>query len=661
MTRDRVRRVILAVALLALVLASVVVAASVFTSDPTPYQGEEVFGVHDGPEVVLVAEGETDLNLEDMFANDELDIQTSEGQLTLGGDPGVSARLNVDDIEGEQTALSDLSGGTNWLYIDPADKQRLDVRGDVSAVQFGDVALDDGEADLEIVGSSGGTADIRLYDLPADEQIVLYDRNTGDLLVDEQTDGSGTLDTDFELTSANQQIEVRTADSFDAPTLTDPEPEGEVTEIPEELSINVSDGVYPIEVTFEFEGEEIHTTEIEEGGTVTTPVDVTDLGEYEWSVTAEDAIGQTTTRDVAFETPRELTIREEHDPETIVDDATVTLRFFTSDGTIAIERETEDGTLDMEGLPNSDFVVFIQSDEYYDRRAYLGSIFEQEELYVLSETEFPRGENDAVQSRFTYTDLTGEFPRADTTIQVQRAIDIDGDGTSEWRTVAGDFWGAGGEFQTVLEHGERYRLFVQNQETGETNMVGTHIPTEDLAYEIRTSGLTQEAADSTGIYANADLDVEHSVIEYVYNDPTNETEELQVRVISREDDTIMHEETVGGPLGPYQGVVELNETQVEQDWVVELESDQHRSAVPVGAGTIGLPAPVPGWVMAFLMSMAVTFVGALYGPRTAVLGAWAMVFVASGAAMFGWAFSWPAVIVATLVAVGATFYGKVMP
>ncbi len=122
---------------------------------------------------------------------------------------------------------------------------------------------------------------------------------------------------------------------------------------------------------------------------------------------------------------------------------------------------------------------------------------------------------------------------------------------------------------------------------------------------------------------------------------------------------MLFEETVDGPLGTYSTTIDLNESQAETDWVVRFNAgDRHQSALPVGSGTIMLPLTVPDWLMTFLMTMAVTFVGALYGPRTAVLGSWSMVFVAAGVSMFGWAFSPASVIVAALVAAGTTLLSR---
>lgn len=662
MDSERARKVGTVIVLALLVVTGALVATAIqFSSEPAHVDGEIPLGAPNGPTVILDADGETEVNLEDVWNGDELDIETGGGNITVGGDPGANATIGVNDITGTETVATGISGGSDWLELNPEDKQRVDIRGDVDALRFQSVGVDDGSHDLEIVGTDGGTAGLRIHDLPSSESMVLMDPSTNTVLGTGDTDSTGTLETTVDLESSNQQVAVRTLGDITGPTLSNPTPEGEVTELPDELAIDVTAEAYPATVTFTLEGEEVGTVNVTENGTASTPVTVDTLGTYNWSASVEDGAGQTDTIDVEFQTPRNLTIREEHAPQTVVDNSTLTVRFYSADGEIAIEREAPNGTLDMEGLPNSEFVAFVESDKHYDRRVYLDTIFEQQSIYLLNESEFPRGENEAIRSRFTYVDLTGRFPRADTTVQIQRAIDLNGDGTSEWTTVAGDYWGAGGEFEVILENGARYRLFVENQETGATNMVGTHIPTEDLTHEIRISGLTQEAQNASGVFANAELNEEESTIQYVYKDPTGESTDLNIRVTSQSGDKEIYNESVNGTVGTYQDTVELNESQLEDNWIVHIESSRHNSAIPVGAGSVGLPVNVPGWLVTFLVSMAVTFVGALYGPRTALLGAWAMVFVASGVTMFGWAFGWPSVLAATMIAIGATFFDRVFP
>jgi hypothetical protein len=648
------------VAFLVVTLLVGVPALAAIANYSVPIQNEVPVSTDQTPTIILAAGSTTDVNMQDMWNGSQLDIRTAQGNITVSGDPGASARLDVTNIEGTQTQVTEISAGSNWINLDPADKNRVDVRGDADTLSFKQIAVDDGATDIQLGGPVGGTAELRLHGLSANTEFGLYDASRDEFLGHFTTDASGTGSTTVDMPDGTQALQVRTVGSVGPPTLSNPSPQGEVTQAPDTLSVDVAANGWPVEVVFKVEGSTVKTVQTSANGTVTADVSsvVTDLGQYNWSVTATDALGQTDTIQTSFQTPDTLTLREEHAPQQIINNSTVTLRFYTVDGEIAIERTTSNGTVNMSGLPNSEFVVFAESPNHYDRRIYINSIFEQENMFLLNKTVFPRANNSAIRSRFVYEDLTGEYPTAETTIQVQRAIDLNGDNRSEYRTVAGDYWGASNEFETILEYGERYRIVLVNQETGARHVAGSHIPTEDLTQTIRVSGLVEEAHNASGIVGLAELNETDDTIDIVYRDPTNATDELQVVVESRDGNDVIYNNTVAGPLGTYGDSVQLNASQAEQDWVVRFESDEHRSVIPVGSGAVGLPVSVPGWLLTLLMSMCVTFVGALYGPRTSLMGAWAMVFVAAGVAMFGWGFSGGAVVVAALVAVGVTLLAR---
>lgn len=655
-------------ALLVVTLLVGVPALAAIADYSAPIQNEVPVATDQTPTIILAADTTTDVNLRDMWNGSQLDIRTAQGNITVSGDPGASARLGVTDIEGTQTQLTEISAGSNWLELDPADKNRVDVRGDVDTLAFKQIAVGDGSTDIQVGGTPGGTAEFRLYGLSANTQYAFYDASRAEVLGTLTTDANGTGTGTVDLPDGTQALEVRTVDSFADPNVSNPEPSGNVTSLPTTLSVDVTAGAYPVDVVFTLEGQQVGTDTLTANGIASVDVsqEVTDLGSYNWSAEATDAAGQTDSVATSFRTPDTLTIREEHAPQQLVDNTTVTLRFYTVDGEIAIERQTSDATVNMTGLPASEFVVFAEAPGFYDRRIYISSIFEQESMFLLNSTAFPRNDTDpeAIQSRFVYEDLTGNFPTAQTTIQVQRAIDLNNDSTSEYVTVAGDYWGASNEFETILEHGVRYRLVLVNQETGARHVAGSHIPLEDRAQLIKVSGLVVEAQNASGVVGLAELNESSNTIDIAYADPADETDTLTVVVEPRGGGDPLFNDTVAGPLGTYGTSVQLNESQAETDWVVRFEADdgdRHRSVLPVGSGTIGLPVAVPSWLLTLLMSMAVTFVGALYGPRTAVMGAWAMVFVAAGVAMFGWAFSSASVVVAALVAVGVTMFNRVLP
>jgi len=333
-----------------------------------------------------------------------------------------------------------------------------------------------------------------------------------------------------------------------------------VTSQPSALSVDVDADAYPATVEFTLDGQSVGTDTVTSDGTASTSISADDLGEYQWSATVTDGVAQTDSVSASFETPSDLTLREEHDPDDVADDTTATLRFFTVDGDIAIERESTDGKINLTGLPNSPFVLFVQSDDYYNRRVYIESIFEQQDVFLLNSTEYARGDNDAIRSRFVYEDLTGQFPREDTTIQIQRAIDINDNGTAQYRTVTGDFWGASSEFEAILQYGIRYRILLTNRETGQTTVAGSHFPTEDLSQTIRVSGLVAEAANASGIYSNARFNDTDQDIEIAYRDPADKTDSLRIIVESRDGSQELYNQTVTSSLGMYSNTIQLNDS-----------------------------------------------------------------------------------------------------
>lgn len=653
---DTRRRIMLALAVLLLVGGGAYAA-----STAVPVQNDIPITTNQTPTVVLGTGAGEDLDLTSYYNGDQLNITTLQGDITVSGDDGARVEISLDDIEGTQTQATGIDAADNWIELDPADKQRVDIRGDANSLSFKSVVVNDGTTDLQITGTTGGSAEVRIHDLTPSKTYALYDLNRGEILATATADGTGTLQSDVALPDGSQTLEVRSADDFDAPTVTNPQPTGQISERPDELSVNATVDATPAEIEWQLDGEVIETTTINSSGTSSVEVPEVDLGEHSWQATITDEVGQTDSVSATFETPDQIELREEHEPADIIEDANVTLRFFSASGDIAVERSVDNGTISMEGLPDSQFVAFAESDEHYTRTIFIDSVYEQETMYLLNETEVSRDSNDAVRSRFVYEDLTGNFPQEDTTIQIQRAVDLNGDGTSEYRTVAGDFWGASSEFEAILERGVRYRLVLINQETGERNVVGSHIPTEELTQNIRVSGLVQSAKNASGVTGLAEYG-SGDIVDIAYNDPADQTDQLEITVETQSGGDVIFNETVDGPIGSYERSVQLNESQAGGNYIVQFDAgDRHRSTIPVGDGSVTLPIAVPGWLLSVLMTMAITFAGALYGPRTALLGSWSMVFVSAGVSMFGWAFGAPSVLAAFLIASAFTLLDRVRP
>lgn len=660
---DTKRQIAAILVVLALVMAVPAVAA--IADNASPVEGQIPVTTDGAPTITVDASAGDEMDFDSLFESNALNITTTEGQIQVTGDDAASARIPTGTIEGSSTQVTDIDAAGAWLELDPGDKQRVDVQGDVDTLTFQQVGVDDGSTDLQIAGTTDGTVDVRVHDLAAGETYGLFDASRGEFLGVLEADTNGVASGSVELPDGSHSLQVRNAAGIGGPTISNPSPTGEVTDQPETLEVDVEGAAKPLTVEFTLDGQTAGTVETTQNQTVSVDVsDKTDsLGTFSWSATVTDGVDQTDSLSAEYTTPESITLREEHAPDTVIDDVPATIRFFTADGDVAVERTPTNGEINMTGLPDASFVVVAESDDHYQRQLFVDTIFEQENIYLLNSTEFPRSDNSAIRSRFVYEDFTGSFPREDTTIQVKRAIDLNADNESEFRTVAGDFFGAGGEFEAVLERNERYRIVVTNQRTGRSTRLGAHIPTEDLTRELRVSGLTEEAANETGVVGLAEINAtsDGAAIDLTFNDPASQTDSLEVTIVDQSDNDTLYSETIAGPLGTYADTVQLDEDQQQKDWVVRFEADggeRYHQTVPVGQGSAVLPVAVPSWLLTLLLSMAVTFVGGLYGPRTALVGAWSMVFVAAGASMFGWAFSAASVAVAAMVALAFTLLSQ---
>jgi hypothetical protein len=248
---------------------------------------------------------------------------------------------------------------------------------------------------------------------------------------------------------------------------------------------------------------------------------------------------------------------------------------------------------------------------------------------------------------------------------VQRAVDPDNDGNYTWQTVAGDYWGAAGEFPFTGEYQERYRLIIKNQQTGDQRELGTHIPTSDGVKNIIVGNIIFDAENATGTFWDADINRNTSNLQILYTDPTNSTKDLTIKVYERGNESnTLYNKTFAGPLGTETIAIHLTSDQEDMNWVVEFQGSSGSGPVfgkvPVGGSAYLLPID-PTILRSFAL-VFVTFIMALYGPRTAVMGAWAGVLAVSGLMFLGWVnVSVVAVTIAAVIAAGGTFYREAMP
>lgn len=411
---------------------------------------------------------------------------------------------------------------------------------------------------------------------------------------------------------------------------------------PVELAINVSDPdfgtVQGDELTVEWtvNGESAGTSTTTSNGTVTHQVSDVDAGTNTWGVSVTDSYGdQDSTADDAFSftAPDELRIYNETSPDTLISGSTeVEVRFFQEDSDTVIERTTTDGTISMQGLPaDEEFVVTVQADGYHFRRIIVDSLLEQQNVFLLAESQ------PSAQVIFTLDDATGQFDPGSTRLYVERALNQSNE--TKYRVIAGDRFGSSGEFPVDLQDDTRYRLRVENDE-GRVRTLGAYTTSGDARSPLPIGRITidttmqeyiafgaavttQENQDgSTSRYARVD-----------YIDPDALTTELQLEIYRLEsggNETLVVQDTITGFGQRHLGTYQLPDsdpanTTYEVRYVAERDGETLTGAERIGtveeiADDLGID-PFVLEIIGYIAILAVTGLIAVVSPAMSTIAA----------------------------------------
>jgi len=337
----------------------------------TPTTGTIAVADADAPTVHIT--GGADIQF-DGFGPDQskTTVNTSQGNISVSGSG--NATVQVDQMTGAETQLSEIDTDGEKLAVNPGDKERIVVAGAVTNATYGDATIDDGNTDFSY-GATNNGATVEIGGMPQ-TGVGAVDADTGELLDRTEVDANGRA-TFSDLPSGNHDILIQ-------------------------------------------------------------------------------------------ESPQYLNIRPETDTDTKIKDVEVEIRFFAqgTDGAESVTtRTTSNGQVDMTGLPdNESFVVTATADGWVDRSIFVDNLFEQQNVYLLNESE------QSVTKVFDYQDFSGEFGQRDTVLKIQRPID------GQFVTVQGDVIGATGEYRATMEQGERHRIVLLNRRTGETRVEGNFQP-----------------------------------------------------------------------------------------------------------------------------------------------------------------------------------------
>jgi hypothetical protein len=302
--------------------------------------------------------------------------------------------------------------------------------------------------------------------------------------------------------------------------------------------------------------------------------------------------------------PSELRVYNASEPSVLADSVDLQIRIFTTDE--VFERTVSNGRLDLTDIPKDKLIVITvdepDSTKYVYRRTVLENLAQQQEVYLLSSAN-----TNVASVVFELDDRTGRFDAESTRLFVQRPItkDFDGDGSTETRyqNVVGDTFGGTGEFPTVLQADQRYRLIVDNNQ-GDRRVLGSYTAQVDDRAIVQIGRVTIDVPDGRGYVADlrdftqdSDGDgTDEQFVRVVYKDADERTEQLEVEVIELESNTTLASETVTRDLGTYVQTFQVNSsatnTSYKLEWSAQREQDDGTAKTISGEKYAGDVPPI---------------------------------------------------------------------
>lgn len=299
--------------------------------------------------------------------------------------------------------------------------------------------------------------------------VALSETSASSIVTELDLDATGVSPA-FKLSEESILFSAR-APEFDANSIT-PANNTTTTAADVEFSVNVTDSDFGTAqgdtITGEvvLDGKVVGSATTSSNGTLTVTGEV--AGSGEWHLRLTDAYGNTvTTESRSITTPSTIFVRYESEPSTLVDDVTLDVRFFGENDT-TVQRTVTDGTVSLAGLPVGErFVVTASGPDVYYRRIVINSIYESENIYLLNSSK------ESSRIVFALDDPTGQFPPEETYLYIEKPIEVDGE--TQYRTIAGDRFGATGRFPAILQQDSRYRLRVStDSESSSSRILGAY-------------------------------------------------------------------------------------------------------------------------------------------------------------------------------------------
>lgn len=548
--RRRVRIGIAVVVILGLVVTP---AVGSWLNDTVETNGDVTISASNGPAITFSG---TTANLTQPFPDtNTVDLSTADGNVTFKSSGPTEAK--VVQYEGTVTELDGVNVSQNALTVNPDDKEKVTIAGGLRNFSYRTVTVDDSTPDFTYNGTSG-VAQVTVYTLDAETTYRAVDANSGQTLAVAVSNQSGVA-TFGGMPFSEHDVLIQSGSS--SPDLSNPRPNGNVSQQPTEFAADLEDGDLPgenVTVTWRYDGNVIDTTTVNQSGDVsTTAVPTINSGVHDWSARAVDEAGNADVVNATVGTPGNLTIRNVSSPDDLISSpVNVTVSFIN--GTTVETRKTSNGKIDMTGLPTTDFIVEVNaSQDYYGRTVYISSIVNNQAVYLLDKNQ------SVVESRFVLEDATGQFD-SESIMVLKRPINRSG--ITTYQRVVADEFGAEGVTAT-LERDVRYRISVKNRD-GTVQDVGPYRASVSEQVTVQPGNPEVEIGSFEDYWTTA-TEVRNTTLEYRYVDPTQSTQRVKLYIHEKGNTSnrLVPNQTFYD-LGNVSGTYQLDENESGTTWKV---------------------------------------------------------------------------------------------
>lgn len=561
--------------------------------------------------------------LTDPFTLDgTVNVVTEQGNATFFSNGNTNLTIQVSEIEGPWTNVTQVDADPNSIQIDPEDKSQVTIGQEIDSFNYtGSYGVDDGTIDFIYAGTTG-TSRVTITGVPSNTTLGAVDASTGNLLDSATSDGSGAITFDA-LTNSEHSVLLQTGE---APTISDPSPTGDLSNPPSELSVQVNDTDFPsdtVTVEFSLDGSVVGTQTTSTNATVSQSISNPAGGSHTWSVDVNDEYGNTVNQSFSFNVPTNLTVREETPPHGIIDHKTIKATCYedVTDNPTILNRTASDGKIDLTGFPTgSEFACQLSVPNYHNRTVLLDSLYDQKNAFLINKSQ------EAVENRFLLLDRTGNFPTESSELIVQAAINqsLYSSGGYKWLNVAGDDLGADASFTTDLIFEDRYRIVVRNED-GDTRVLGGYTALQNITIELEVGNIVitptdRNEYDWSGEYLNGTT----PKLRFKYTDPEQNTTDLRVIMYERGNrSNEVYNASHAGPFGNKTVTQMLSGSNADiNTWVIEFQATRNGESISgkmiVGPRQgVGFPMD-PFWKSVAAVALLIIVSGLLGGVKAEV-------------------------------------------